>query len=300
MEGLNGTMYAGVLLDGSPVAVQKIQCATESDLIQVLSEIDVLSSVKHRNLACLVGCCIDMPYTPLIVYECPPNGTLEEHLHQRREPKTGLDWPKRLSIAAETASVLAFLHYEVSPPIFHRDLKSGAIFLDENLSVKIAGFGLVTPKPRDYSCTSLEKSTTTSSISTTTRFQKNDVCDLGLLLLEIIAGSNKPLDLPTLALQKIRKGKLEEILDPLLYYHEQQGPRCEQIANVADLATRCLLFGGDGKIGMVDVARELGQIAKDHGVDVGTSSSKRGPEETFSNSSLLQMISMSPDSVYLP
>jgi hypothetical protein len=58
------------------------------------------------------------------------------------------------------------------------------------------------------------------------------------------------------------------------------------------------LFGGDGKIGMVEVARELIHIAKES-ID-GCSKRGRGLEETFSNSSLLQMISMSPDSIYVP
>lgn len=286
VQGTNGTMYAGVLQDGLHIAVHKIQCESERDLIQVLSQIEILSSVLHRNLARLLGCCIDLAYMPLVVYEYPENGILEEHLHQRGEPKTGLDWNKRLNIIAETANVLAFLHYEVSPPIFHRDLKSGSIFLDENLSVKIAGFGLLIPSPWD-----------SQKNHESTRFQKNDVCDMGMLLLEVIAGSNR-LDLQTLALQKIRSGKVEEIVDPLLYYHEQPSFRREQMEIVADLAMRCLLFGGDGKLGMVDVARELAQITKDSVEGV----SKRGPalEETFSNSSLLQMISMSPDSIYLP
>lgn len=280
-------MYAGVLADGSHIAVHKIQCENERDLIQVLSQIEVLSAVQHLNMARLLGCCIDLAYMPLVVYEYPPNGTLEEHLHQKREPKTGLEWNKRLNIAAETANTLSFLHYETSPPIFHRDLKPGSIFLDENFSVKIAGFGLLIPTPQD-----------SHKNHESSRFQKNDVCDLGIVLLEIIAGSNR-LDLPNVALQKIRTGKLEEIVDPLLYYHEQPSSKREQIEIVADLATRCLLFGGDGKLGMVDVARELGHITKD-GVEGG--GSKRGPalEETFSNSSLLQMISMSPDSIYLP
>lgn len=288
-DGSNGTVYTGVLGDGSHIAVHRIKCETERDLIEALSQIEVLSAVLHRNMAQLLGCCIDLAYMPLVVYQYPANGTLEEHLHQRREPKTGLDWYKRLNIAAETASVLAFLHYEMSPPIFHNGLKSGCIFVDENFSAKIAGFGL-SSSSQVYSHTIHEAGS---------RFQTNDVYDMGIVLIEVIAGSNSlNLDLPTVALQKIRNGKLEEIVDPLLYYHEQPSYRREQIEIVADLATRCLLFGGDGKLGMIDVARELGHITKGS-IDGG---SKRGPvlEETFSNSSLLQMISMSPDSIHVP
>lgn len=284
-----GTMFAGVLGDGSHVAIHKLKCENEKDITQVLSQIEVLSAIVHRNIAFLLGCCIDSGYTPLVVYEYPANGTLEDHLHQRKDQKHGLDWYKRLTIAAETASTIALLHYEKSPPIFHHNLKSSCIFLDDDFSVKIAGFGLLNHEANYDS--QLYKNRECLNLC------KNDVYDIGIVLLEIISGSNN-LDSPTLALQKIRDGKLEEIVDPLLYYHEQPHYRQEQIQIIADLATRCLLFGADGKLEMIDVARELIHLAKEI-IDGGI---MKGPalEETFSNSSLLQMISMSPDSMNVP
>lgn len=289
MHGSNGTMFAGVLGDGSHIAVHRLKCENEKDIIQVLSQIEVLSAVVHRNMACLLGCCIDSGYTPLVVYEYPANGTLKDHLHRSKEQKIGLDWHRRLTIAAETANVVAFLHYENSPPIFHHNLKSNCIFLDDDFSVKIAGFGLLNS---DFNHDSRFYKNPECL-----RFCKNDVYDIGVVLLEIISGSNH-LDSPTLALQKIKAGKLEEIVDPLLYYHEQPHHRQEQIQIIVDLATRCLLFGADGKLGMIDVARELVHITKES-LDGGI---MRGPalEETFSNSSLLQMVSMSPDSMNVP
>ncbi|KAK7258489.1 hypothetical protein RIF29_24068 [Crotalaria pallida] len=110
MQSSNGTMFAGVLGDGSHVAIHKLKCENERDIIQVLSQI-----------------------------EYPANGTLEEHLHQSKGLKHGLDWYSRLSIATETACAVAFLHYENSPPIFHHNLKSSSIFPDDDFSVKIAG-----------------------------------------------------------------------------------------------------------------------------------------------------------------
>lgn len=287
----NGTIFAGVLGDGSHIAVHKLQCEFEKDFIQVLSQIDVLSSIVHRNMARVLGCCIDSGYPSLVVYDYPANGTLEEHLHQSKGRKACLDWHRRLTIAAETASVLAFLQYENSPPIFHNNLKPGCIFLDDEFSVKIAGFGLINSK-LNYG---YENNINGLHLC------KNDVYDMGVVILEIISGSNH-LDSPTLALQKIRAGKLEEIVDPLLYYHEQPHSRQEQIQIIADLATRCLLFGADGKMGMIDVARELIHITKESVGVGGDGGIMRGPalEETFSNSSLLQMISMSPDSMYVP
>ncbi|XP_057744646.1 probably inactive receptor-like protein kinase At2g46850 [Arachis stenosperma] len=283
MSGPAGSIFAGVLGDGSHIAVQKLKCENEKDIIQVVSQIEILSNIVHRNMACVLGCCIESSYTPLVVYEYPANGTLEEHLNHEFKGNNGvgLDWYRRLIIATETAYILAFLHYENSPPIFHNNLKSSCIFLDDDLSVKIAGFGLLNSKFKYESH----------------QFCKNDVYDMGLLLLEIISGSNSTHQKspPTSALEKIRDGKLEEIVDPLLSYHEMAQLRRDQVQIVADLATRCVLFGGDGKIGMVDVVRELVHITKQSGGDANLDFL----EETFSNSSLLQMISMSPDSIII-
>ncbi|XP_057999168.1 probably inactive receptor-like protein kinase At2g46850 [Hevea brasiliensis] len=153
----NGIIYAGVLGDGSHVAVHKVQFQDQRDLMQVLSRIEVLSAVSHRNMARLLGCCIDSSYTPLVVYEYPGNGTLVEHLGQSRGlKKIGLDWYKRMNIAAEIA-----------------------------------------------------------------------------------CSKNK--DLPAVAMQNIRNGKLEEIVDPGIYYHEQPPLRRKQIEIVADIADACRL-----------------------------------------------------------
>ncbi|KAK8321975.1 hypothetical protein V6Z12_A12G135800 [Gossypium hirsutum] len=267
----------GILSDGSHIAVQKVQCETERDLIDVLSRIELISSVVHRNLARLVGCCIESGSTLLVVYEYPANGTLEKHLQYSKGQKFVLDWYKRLRIATEIASILAYMQYEIAPPIFHHGLKlSDYVFLDVDFSVKISGLALLS-----------------SGCGDGHNNYENDVYDFGLLLLEIISG-NKYTNMPTVALEKIKSGKLEEIVDPSLSYHEQPITRREQIEIVADIATRCLLFGADAKIGMIDVAKELVHIAKE--------GNKKGPEfeETFSNSSLLQMISMSPDSIHVP
>ncbi|KAK8490844.1 hypothetical protein V6N11_066517 [Hibiscus sabdariffa] len=53
-----------------------------------------------------------------------------------------LDWKRRLRIALGSARGLAYLQELANPPIIHRDIKSTIILLDENLTMKVADFGL--------------------------------------------------------------------------------------------------------------------------------------------------------------
>ncbi|XP_077243098.1 protein kinase superfamily protein [Tasmannia lanceolata] len=280
--GTDGTAHIGVLADGSFVAVQKIQCESEQDLMWVLNRIEFLSEISHKNVTRLVGCCIEMAHMPLVVYEFFQNGSLREFLQQDR--CKCLDWYRRIDIATEAVNALAYLQCDISPPIYYHDLKSSDIFLDHDYSVKLAAFWHLKPGfddgLRSYNDCLLHTS---------------DIYRFGVVLLEIIMGSNH-VDLPALALPKISNGELDEIVDPVLCYFEQPLLQ-EQVQRVANLAVRCLSFGEDGRLGMVDVARELKQITKEN-----KDNKRRGAmlEETFSTSSLLQMISMSPDSIYVP
>ncbi|KAK6776932.1 hypothetical protein RDI58_023649 [Solanum bulbocastanum] len=282
--GGKATLYSGALVDGSRIAVHRLQCDSERELVEVLSRVEALHAVSHKNIPHILGWSVDSGYTPLVVYEYPVNGTLGEHLFQTKdETKRGLDWHHRTNIVAETANVLAFLQSEICPPIVHHELNASCIFLDEDMTVKLFGLELPTNANTDNK-------------------KHSDVYNFGLVLLEVLTGSSSD-HLPSkIALQKITSGKLEEIVDPRLYYHEQPIFRREQIEIVADLVTRCIIFGSqNGKFHIGDVSRELVHITKD-GID---GRSRRCPsthnlEETFSNSSLLQMISMSPDSIHVP
>ncbi|RWV96022.1 hypothetical protein GW17_00041303 [Ensete ventricosum] len=137
-SGGYGDVFKGTLADGTPVAVKCAKLGNVKSTEQVLNEVRVLSQVNHRSLVRLLGCCVDLDQ-PLMVYEFIPNGTLFDHLHGLRPL---LPWRRRLAIAHQTGEGLAYLHSSAVPPIYHRDVKSSNILLDDKLNAKVSDFGL--------------------------------------------------------------------------------------------------------------------------------------------------------------
>ncbi|CAK9178583.1 unnamed protein product [Ilex paraguariensis] len=96
---------------------------------------------------------------------------------------------------------------------------------------------------------------------------KSDVYSFGVLLVEMITAlkavdfSRPPneINLANLAIDKIGKGCLEEIIDPLLEPHTDAWTQ-SSIHKVAELAFRCLAFHRDMRPTMMEVAIELEQI----------------------------------------
>ncbi|GKC72131.1 probably inactive receptor-like protein kinase [Tanacetum coccineum] len=176
-------------------------------------------------MANVLGCSIDSGYTPLVVYEHPGNGTLEQHLCQVGiDDKIGLDWHNRLTITAQLSSVLAYLQTEVFPPVHHHGLQSGCVLLDHDMSVKLVRFKLL-----DHGLNGCGSDSPFSN--------KNDVYGLGVVFMEILAGQ-KSVELANVALRKIRNKKIEEVVDPMLY-HEQPLYRKEQMKRADGDSGRC-------------------------------------------------------------
>ncbi|KAK8694812.1 hypothetical protein V6N13_072356 [Hibiscus sabdariffa] len=266
--GAYGTVYAGKLQNDDWVAIKRFRYRDPDSIDQVMNEIKLLSSVSHPNLVRLLGCCME-DGEPILVYEFMPNGTLSQHL--QRERGQGLPWTIRLTIAAETAKAISYLH-SVNPPIFHRDIKSSNILLDYNYRSKVADFGLSRLGMTESSHISTAPQGTPGYLDPQYHqyfhlSDKSDVYSFGVVLVEIITAlkvvdfsrAHSEVNLAALANDRIGRGCVDEIIDPYLDPHRDAWT-LSSIHNVAELAFRCLASHRDMRPTMTEVAEELEHI----------------------------------------
>lgn len=250
-----GEVYKGVLDDGTTTAIKRAKPGNTKGTDQVLNEVRILCQVNHRCLVTLLGCCVDLE-EPLLIYEYIPNGTLFEHIHSHFNGKwKPLSWHLRLAIAHQTAEGLTYLHSAAVPPIYHRDVKSSNILLDEKLNAKVADFGL---------SRLVEKSETNDTHIFTTaqgtlgyldpeyyrNFQltdKSDVYSFGVVLLELLT-SKKAIDFNreeenvnlVVYMKKIMdEDRLLDVVDPLMRERASKGD-LETMKALGLLAASCL------------------------------------------------------------
>ncbi|WOL01222.1 serine/threonine-protein kinase HT1-like [Canna indica] len=103
---------------------------------QFTSEVALLFHLRHPNIITLVAACKKPPVF-CIITEYMAGGSLRKYLH-KQQPHS-LPHGMVLKLALDIACGMSYLH---SQGIIHRDLKSENILVGDDLSVKVADFGI--------------------------------------------------------------------------------------------------------------------------------------------------------------
>ncbi|XP_042032207.1 probable LRR receptor-like serine/threonine-protein kinase At3g47570 [Salvia splendens] len=137
-RGSFGSVFEATLSDGLKVAVKVFNMELQGAIRSFEVETTILSSIRHRNLVRIVGCCCDSEFKALIMTYMP-NGSLEKWLHL---DMNRLDLIKRLKIAIDVAAALEYLHHGHTFPVVHCDIKPNNVLLDQDMTAHVADFGI--------------------------------------------------------------------------------------------------------------------------------------------------------------
>ncbi|XP_022875672.1 probable LRR receptor-like serine/threonine-protein kinase At3g47570 [Olea europaea var. sylvestris] len=137
-SGSFGSVYKGTLSDGLNVAVKVFNLQSQQVTKSFDKESEVLSTIHHRNLVRIIGCCSNTEFKALIL-EYMPNGSHEKWLYSNNY---FFDILKRLNIAIDVALALEYMHHSHTSTIVHCDLKPSNILLDEDMVTHVGDFGI--------------------------------------------------------------------------------------------------------------------------------------------------------------
>ncbi|KAL0307553.1 UNVERIFIED_CONTAM: putative leucine-rich repeat receptor-like protein kinase [Sesamum angustifolium] len=149
-RGSAGQVFKGMLPSGQLVAIKQIYKSNTSD--SFTREIDGLSRVRHPNLVCLFGYCMEEG-EQYLVYEYCSNGNLAQQLLRK---DTVLTWDLRVKILRDCAFALKYLHAHMMAALFTEILRQLGfsyfegiityiltnILLTHNMEPKLSDFGL--------------------------------------------------------------------------------------------------------------------------------------------------------------
>ncbi|KAA8525468.1 hypothetical protein F0562_007323 [Nyssa sinensis] len=246
-QGGFGSVYQGSLLNGTRVAVKKLEGIGQGKK-EFRAEVSIIGSIHHQHLVRLKGFCAEGSHR-LLAYEYLANGSLDKWIFKKNEEDFMLDWDTRFNIALGTAKGLAYLHEDCDAKIVHCDIKPENVLLDDNFHAKVSDFGLAKLMTREQShvFTTLRGTRGYLAPEWITSYaisEKSDVYSYGMVLLEIIGGrknydpaeTSEKSHFPSYAFKMMEEGKLRDILDSKLNIDEAD----ERVSIAIKVALWCI------------------------------------------------------------
>nr|XP_043628945.1 probable receptor-like protein kinase At5g20050 [Erigeron canadensis] len=279
-KGASGTVFKGVLKDGTNVAVKRIQHGEERGGKEYRSEIAAIASVQHVNLVRLFGYCVHTNNVYFLVYDFIPNGCLSNWIFANNKrgggggpPRGCLSWQQRYRVAIDVAKALAYLHDDCRSKVLHLDVKPENILLNGNYHGIVSDFGISKLMKRDDSRIVTSLRGTRGYIAPEWLLglgisEKSDVFSYGIVLLELIGGrrsvktfqadgeSRKRFEyFPKIVIDKLKSGKIMEIVDQRMLALEDIDEN--DVKKMVNVALWCIQHKPRRRPQMVEVVKWL-------------------------------------------
>lgn len=264
-KGNFGEVYKG-LIDNKWVAVKKPIRGSVLENEQFANEVIIQSQVIHKNIVRLIGCCLEVD-TPMLVYEFISKGNLDDLLHDNNNDAP-LNIDVRLSIAAQSADGLAYMHSKANNKILHGDVKPANILLDDNFMPKISDFGISKLIARDREHTDQvigDKSYMDPTyMQTGLLTEKSDVYSFGVVILELICQKKAIYSDNNGLVRNFLEAHKEKRVAELFDNEIALTMNLELLHSLANTVVKCLNLEVDQRPSMVEVAERLLVLSRSH------------------------------------
>ncbi|KAK7282293.1 hypothetical protein RIF29_10951 [Crotalaria pallida] len=246
-KGGSSYVYRGCLPDGMELAV-KILKPSEDVTKEFVKEIEIITTLHHKNIISLSGFCFEGKHL-LLVYNFLSRGSLEENLYGNKKDRNAFGWQERYRVAVGVAEALDYLHNGCAQAVIHRDVKSSNILLSDDFEPRLSDFGLASWSSSSSHITCADVAGTFGYLAPEYFMHgrvtdKIDVYAFGVVLLELLS-NRKPINndcpkgqesLVIWATPILKDGKLSQLLDPSL---GSEYDHC-QIQSMMLAATLCI------------------------------------------------------------
>ncbi|KAF3330911.1 putative inactive leucine-rich repeat receptor-like protein kinase [Carex littledalei] len=275
-EGPIGKLYKGRLENGTYVAIRCLALYKRYSIRNLKLRLDLLAKLRHPNLVCLLGHCIDGAADDtdvsrvFLVYEFVPSGTLCSYLSESILEKV-IKWPDRLQVLIGIAKAVHFLHTGIIPGSANNRLKTNSVLLDEHFVAKLSDYGLsiITEEIYKRQAKREDQPIQTNSSEIARNLDDDDVYSFGLIILEVLTGPRfgrgelSNLDLLITSLSE--NEDVPQVLDPMVVSTCSQ----ESLSIVISIASKCLSLEASSRPSVEEVLWNLQYAAQVQGAADG-------------------------------